>query len=308
VSRELEALVGEFNLACARATFLRAVKLPSTFVVRITMVLLKNHNYRAMFEDYLALNQQSSSSVTLEETALSNPLNEFPYLYELWANLRVLNSLLQVCVESGFRCVSHNWVKKYNKGIFIQVMNDHSTAIELACPTTGRVVSLVTWKPQGGSEVLLDTPNRERLMALAIVIDTPGKASQILLFDPEYRVASKSADKTVAKKGKKTNRKKTLKTVTAKATPTRPNTKAAKSETVDPLSTIEPMKEDIDELVRCIDKVRTPDGVRRIQYAAILYPGHKMQVDSDVEALSALPSDGDGLQKVICDVLRRYLA
>lgn len=260
---DIEALISEFNLACARATFLREVKLPSVFVGRVTMVLLKNPAYRIVFEDYLALNEQSS--VTLEEAALNHPLNQFPFLYELWANLRVLNAMLQVCVESGFRCVSHNWVRRYNKKIVIQVINDEQAAIELTCPTTGRRVTLVSWKPDGGNEVLEDTPNHERLIALAIVIDSPGEQSKLLVFDPEYRVAAKGED-------------------------------------------IEPMKEDIDDLIRWVELAKAPDSARSIQYAAMLYPGPRMQFASEVEALPALASDGDGLQESICDVLRRYLA
>jgi Protein of unknown function (DUF524)./Domain of unknown function (DUF2357). len=298
--KELEAMISDFNLTCARATFLREVKTSTLAAGRLTMVLLKNPAYRAIFEDYLALNQQSS--ISLEEAALSNPLNEFPFLYELWTNLRVLNALLQICVDSGYRCVSHNWIKRHNKKVFIQAMNDQQTAIELRHPKTGKQVTLVTWRPQGGSESLPDTPNRERLMALAILIDAPKEPTIVLVFDPEYRVATKSADRTVAKKKRTSAR--TIRTKTIKK-----NAKILpeESEMEEPLGAIEPMREDIDELLRCVDLVRLPNGERRIKYAAILYPGDKMQFAPDVEALTARPSDGDGLQNSICDVLRRFL-
>lgn len=156
-------------------------------------------------------------------------------------------------------------MKRFSTGIFIQVINDEQAAIELACPSTGRRATLVSWKPDGGNEVLEDTPNHERLIALAIVIDSPGEQSKLLVFDPEYRVAAKGAD-------------------------------------------IEPMKEDVGDLIRWVELGKAPDSARSIQYAAMLYPGPRMQFSSEVEALPALPSDGDGLQKSICDVLRRYLA
>jgi hypothetical protein len=57
-----------------------------------------------------------------------------------------------------------------------------------------------------------------------------------------------------------------------------------------------------------MDKIKAPEGVREIQYAAILYPGQRKQVAPNVEALPARPSDGDALQKSIYDVLKRYLA
>ncbi|MBA3857686.1 MAG: hypothetical protein C0507_12325 [Cyanobacteria bacterium PR.3.49] len=272
---DIETLISEFNLACARATFLREVKLPTVFAGRVTMVLLKKPAYRIVFEDYLALKQESS--VTLEETALNDPKKHIPYLYELWTNLRVLNSMLQVCVESGFRCVSHNWIKRFNKGIFIQLINDEKAAIELTHPSTGRRVTLVSWKPDGGNEILEDTPEHERLIALAVIIDAPGEQSQLLVFDPEYRVNAKDADFALEK-------------------------------ILEARSKIEPMKEDIDDLIRWVKLAGASDSARTIPYAAILYPGPGMKFTSEVEALTAVPSDGDGLEKAVCDVLRRYLA
>ncbi len=299
---DIESLVGEFNLACARATFLREVKLPTVFTGRVTMVLLKNPAYRIVFEDYLALNQQSS--VTLEEAALNDPLNQFPFLYELWANLRVLNAMLQVCVESGFRCVSHNWVKRFNKGIFIQMTNNEEDAIELICPTTGRRAILASWVPDHGNEVLSDTPNHERLIALAILIDSPGKQPIMLVFDPEYRVTAKGTDKVADKKSSAKEisaRNMRKNSITAKI-------EAAKNEIVEARRNIEPMKEDVADLIRWVDLSKASDSARIIPYSAMLYPGPRRQFSSEVEALPALPSDGDGLQKAICDVLRRYLA
>lgn len=280
VAGEIEALVNEFNLACVRATFLRQVRLPTVFTGRVTMVLLKNPAYRIIFEDYLALNQQSS--VELEEAALNDPLNQFPFLYELWINLSVLNAMLQVCVEAGFRCVSHKWIKRYKRGIFIQMTNEEKAAVELMCPNTGRRAALVPWKPDHGNEVLEDTANRERLIALALLIDTPGKQPEILVFDPEYRVSAKTSEPT--------------------------KEKMVDAEIENARGKIEPMKEDIVDLMGWVDLAKASESARSMPYAAILYPGPQRRYSAEVEALPAVPSEGEGLQKAVCDVLRRYLA
>lgn len=306
IGRDIDNLISDFNLACARATFLREVKLPTVFTGRVTMVLLKNPSYRLVFEDYLALNQQSS--VTLSETALRDSLKQFPYLYELWANLRVLNAMLQVGVELGFQCVSHNWVKKNSKGIFIQVIDDEQAAIELVSPKTGKRATLVSWKPDGGNEILEDTPNHERLIALAIVIDTPGEQSKLLVFDPEYRVAPKGSDAMENEAGTKSASAGSASSKSKKKNSAASRIADAKREVADARSGIEPMKEDIADLQRWVEQSKAPDSARALEYAAMLYPGHRMQFGSEVEALPALPSDGDGLQKTISDVLRRYLA
>ena len=283
MANELDALANEFHLACARASFLRKVRRSSVSAERVTMVLLKNPAYRAVLEGYLALNQQSL--ITLEEQALNAPLNKFPFLYQLWVNLRVLSAMLQVCAESGYRCVSHHWVKSYRKGTFIQVMNDDKAAVQLSSPTTGTHVSLIPWRPGYESQ---NISNLQRPMALAIAIETPVKPLVVLLFNPKYKVALKSATKAAKK--------------------TEAKTIAAKNELEEMVSSIEPLKEDIDELLRCIELLRDPGGEREIKYAALLYPGQGMPIASEVEALSAHPAHGDSLQKNICDVLRRYLA
>jgi len=306
IASDLEALVSEFRLACTRATFLRQVRLPFVSAGRVTMVLLKNPAYRAVLEGYLALHKQSC--VRLEEPALNAPLNRFPFLYQLWANLKVVSVMLQVCAESGYRCVSHPWIKRDNKGLFIQVMYDGEAAIELSNPTTGRAVRLLPWRidsesensgsENSGSENSASedpsSTNQELPPALAIAIYTPEQPPAVLVFDPKYKVAAASAQSAVAK------------TTVAKKTPAK--TKAAKIEMIDALSAIEPMKEDIDELLLCMDQVTSAEGVREIQYAAILYPGQRKQLAADLEALPAHPSDGEALQKNVYDVLRRYLA
>ncbi len=72
----------------------------------------------------------------------------------------------------------------------------------------------------------------------------------------------------------------------------------AKLEIVEARRNIEPMKEDIGDLVRWVELAKAPDSARSIEYAAMLYAGPRMQFSSEVEALPALPSDGDGLQKI----------
>jgi len=288
MAAELDALANEFHLACSRASFLRKVRRSSVSAERVTMVLLKNPAYRAVLEGYLALNQQSL--ITLEEQALNAPLDKFPFLYQLWASLRVLSALLQVCGELGYRCVSHHWIKSYRKGAFIQVINDGKTAVQLYSPTTGTQVNLIPWRLVDESQ---NISNLEGPMALAVAIEAPLKPLVVLLFNPKYKVALKSATESATKSaGKKTES----------------PTIAASSEPEGFVSSIEPLKEDIDELLRCIEQLKEPGGDREIQYAALLYPGQGMQIDSEVEALSARPAHGDALQKNICAVLRRYLA
>ena len=294
---ELEALASEFRLACTRATFLREVRHQFASAGRVTMVLLKNPAYRAVLEGYLALHKQLS--VRLEEPALNAPLNKFPFLYQLWANLWVVSVMLHVCADSGYQCVSHPWIKRGNQGLFIQVMYDGEAALELSNPTTGKAVRLLPWRVDSAGE---NTPgsSQELPPGLAVAIYTPEKPPVVLLFDPKYKVATGTleATSTVIEPG-------TKKPVPKK---TSAKTKAAKNEIADALSAIEPMQKDIDEVLFCMDQIRGPGGVREIQYAAILYPGQRKQISPHLEALPARPLDGEAWQKNVYDVLSRYLA
>lgn len=279
---ELNAVASEFQLAITRANFLRKVRRQSVTTVRVTMVLLKNPAYRAVLEGYLALSQLSS--IALEEQALNTPLNKFPFLYQLWANLNVLNALLQVCAELGYRCASHNWVKPYRKGTVLQVANDGKAAVQLYNPTTGTQINLLSWKPV--SETHEVVANLEAPMALAVAIEAQAKPLEVLLFDPKYEVAVKSATTAATKKSQ-----------------SRTKAKLQAAE----VSAIAPVKEDVDELLRFMAQLKE-GGDQEVPYAAFLYPGQPMQIAPGIEALSARPAHGDTLQQYICAVFRRHLA
>lgn len=279
---ELDALANEFHLAHMRASFLRRVKRSSILADRVTMVLLKNPAYRAVLEGYLALNQQSST--TLEEQALTAPLNKFPFLYQLWANLRVFNGLLQVCAESGYRCVSHHWVKSYRKGAFVQATNDGQIAVQMYSPTSGTQVNLIPLRPAQDNPNLADP---EAHMSLAIAIEAPMKPLVVLLFDPRYKVATKSENKDSSKKAQS-------------------KTKSHKNKPEVTVST-EPMPEDVEAFLRSIDLLREPGAEQQIQFAALMYPGQHVQLSPGVDAVSAHPAYGELLQNNVCDLLRRYL-
>ncbi|RTL35090.1 MAG: DUF2357 domain-containing protein [Candidatus Melainabacteria bacterium] len=259
MANEIEMLSSEFRLACMRATFLSKVKRSIGSADRVTMVLLKNPAYRTVFEGYLALNQQSS--ITLEEQALTAPLNKLPFLYQRWVNLRVFNALLQTCAELGFQCVSHHWVKSYRKGAFIHVTNDGQAAVQLVNQTTGTVVNLIPWRPIHKNE---NSAQIEAPIALAVAIEAPGKPLIILVFDSKYKVALKSS--------------------------------------------VEPLKEDVDEFLLSVESLKQPGNEQQIQYAALLYPGQNMQIAPGVEALSAHPAYGDAVHNAICTVLKRFLS
>lgn len=257
---KLEALLNEFRLACTRAQFLREIRKPLESAGRVTMVLLKNEAYHAIFEGYLSL--YNVSTIRLEEPALDKPLSSFPYLYVRWVNLTVISVLLQVCYEQGYKCISHPWIERDNRGLFIPVMSEGEAGIKLSCPRTNMIVSIFTWKSASRKNAT-SAYTHEQAPALAVAIYKPEQLPMVLLFDAKYAVST----------GK----------------------------------TIEPLKDDVEELAHGMEQSRTPDGEREIRYAAILYPGLKKQFAPDLEALAARPSNEEALRKSIYKVLKKYL-
>jgi len=279
VIREMQDLFDEFRLKCVRTEFLNKLRLPFIAVGHITMVLLKKPAYRTVLEQYLALFNRTP--VRLKEPALNTALNKFPYLYQLWANFKVVNVMLKVCAEAGYRCIDHKWVRRDNDGFYFDVMKDCSIAIELFSAKTEKTVKLVPWSPASGQ--VANNHRQDMPPAIAVCIYSAAAPPVVLIFDPKYKVIGESPEETATKLA------------------------AAPGKMLGAGGSIEPIPEHIDELRACIEAVKSPEGQREIQYAAILYPGSRKQILSELEALTARPDDGEALEKIIGDVLRRYL-
>lgn len=287
VANEVDNLANEFHLAFMRATFLREIRNASITSVRITMVLLKNPAYRAVLQGYLALSQQSS--VTIEESALSAPLNNFPYLYQRWAGLKLFSALLQVCAEKNYRCTNHHWVRSFNKSTTLQIMNDGRPAVQLWSDRTGLLVSYVPWTPNGPAA----TPATTAPTGVAIFIEAPGQVGKALLFDPKYWVnpTDPSANDPNADANK----------------PKRKSKKTIADENFKIRAALDPLQNDIEAVARFKEQIKGMENASEIVYASIMFPGLHKQLGFDIEGIPAHPGDGDTLNKYLCDVLRHFI-
>jgi hypothetical protein len=299
IANDIEVLSSEFRLACTRATFLRKVRIPLASAARITMVLLKNPAYRAILEDYVALHKHST--IRLAEPTLIAPLNNFPYLYQLWANLCVVSSILKFCAAEGYQCLSHHLIKRDNQGLFIQFADAGEPAIELSSPATGRIVSLVSGRPETGGRNTLNI-NQELPPFTVISIYSSDKPPVTLVFDPKYRVVGEVDRQAIAEQP-------VVENVAGREADAKGATD--QQESLKALNAIELVREDVVELRHCMDNVRGSKGskgMRQAQYGAIMYPGPRRKIAPNIEALQALPSNREDLEESVADVLRHYLA
>jgi hypothetical protein len=283
MTAEVDNLANEFHLAFMRATFLRQIRNASITSVRITMVLLKNPAYRAVLQGYLGLSQQAA--VNIEEPALISPLNNFPYLYQRWVSFKLLNALLQVCSEKGYRCTNHHWVRSFNKSTTIQVMNDGRPAVQLWSDRAGLLVSFVPWSPLGAA--VLGTASAPT--GVAIFIEAPGQIGKALLFDPKYWVDAKPLPENNAKPVKR----KTKKTITDEYNRKR--------------SALDPLQSDVNDIFQFKEQIRGMENASEIIYSSIMYPGLRKLLTNGIEALAAHPCDGEALHKTLVELLRRLI-
>ncbi len=283
MTTEVDNLANEFHLAYMRATFLRSIRNASITSVRITMVLLKNPAYRAVLQGYLGLSQQAA--VNIEEPALAAPLNNFPYLYQRWAGFKLLNALLQVCSEKGYRCTNHHWVRSFNKNTTIQVLNDGRPAVQLWSDRAGLLVSYVPWSPLGAAALGAPHPPT----GVAIFLEAPGQIGKAMLFDPKYWVDAKPLPESTAKPVKR----KTKRTIADEYNRKR--------------SALDPLQTDVNEILQFKQQIRGVENASEIIYSSIMYPGLRKPVTNDIEALPAHPCDGESLHKTLVEVLRRLI-
>lgn len=261
VKNDLETVFNEFRLACSSARFLNQTKLlPVISLSQITMPLLMKPAYRAMLEGYMELSRQPP--LRLEEPALRTPQEQLPYLYKLWATLKVVDVLLRICAKSGYRCLSQQLLKKDDNGLLMQIIANRKPALLLHSGGTGAIVRLMLDRSYGAKGYLRGS-NQELCASLAVEVFTPAGQTYVVLFDPAFNVSSEED--------------------------------------------FDPLKEDIDKMLMCLDEITTEKGVRAVQYGAILYPGHRKRFAPRLEALPARPSVGTDLDDIIQDVLERFL-
>jgi predicted component of viral defense system (DUF524 family) len=238
------------------------VTLPSYLLTQSTMVLLRRPAYHAALQGYLEF--RKSPGVYLEEPMLETPLENLPYLYQIWGTLEVLHVLLEITAELGYKVKSQQIAKKDVNGIFIRLLPDGHPMLILEHPTTGTVVKAIperTYSIQGQFHSI-SFPQRPDI-AIEIL---PSQGSPfIYLFDPKYKLDSEWLEEG--------------------------------------LGNGTPKREDIGKMHTYRDAIRDADQRHVVRYAAILYPGLSLRYNEGVEAIQALPDSRAILEERLKEVL-----
>lgn len=267
---EVAALEKELWRARRQATFLDEVTELNHAPDRVTMVLLKVPAYRAALEAYQEF--QRSVAVRLDDDALDAPLQDLPYLYQLWGTLIVVDRLLEVGARHGYRVAKERMVSRDADGVFVRVLRDGDPAIVLKHSITGTAVHLIPERTYGETGALrsISFPQRPDV---ALEVYRPGEPPQVLLFDPKYKLEGEAV-----------------------GGPSHFSIRSAG-----------PKKVDIDKMHAYRDAIRDADGRHVVRYAAILYPGPRQQYSDGLEALPADPGAVEPLERRVQEVVEGAL-
>jgi predicted component of viral defense system (DUF524 family) len=259
---EVEELLARLRRSRHSANFLDDVGRLDQLPTRVTMVLLKRPDYRSMLEGYLRFRR--SAFVQLDERALEAPLENLPYLYELWGTLHVILALTTVANELGYVITRQQLAKHLHGGLYLKVLPGGVPALELQRPGSGDVIALVPQRSYTTLGTGLRSISFTQIPDISVEIRRTDRAPQLLLFDPKYKLQSEEA--------------------------------------ADP-GDGKPKKEDIDTMHAYRDAIRDPSGARVVTSAAILYPGSRRHYGHGIEAISAQPLAEGALQKRLREVL-----
>ena len=265
---EAERLRDELGKARLQAMFLDEVTIPSYLPTQITMVLLRHPLYRAALEGYLDLHK--SPTVRLEEPALEAPLENLPFLYQVWCTLEVINILLEITGTLGYRVERQQLAKKDVYGVFIKLLPDGEPAIVLEHPIHKTVIKVIperlySRRRSDSHQEIFHSISFEQCPDIAVEILPPEASPRIYLFDPKYKLENEQYEE-----GKGNGK---------------------------------PKKEDIDKMHAYRDAIRGEEQRSVVQYAAIMYPGIYQSYNEGIEALQAYP----GLEGLLEDRLREIL-
>jgi hypothetical protein len=262
-----DELLSEVETIVRRCAFLGEVRDSRGVPTRLTTVLQHRPEYRAAFSAYKAFIE--SVRVELHQEERSSPLQNLPYLYELWASLSVIAALLSVATDLGFKVLRQQVVLRHPTGLWVRGLSSGTTALELKHPASGTRVQVVPQLAYTRCSKPFHSVSFDQIPDVSIQVDSPSGKTRVYLFDPKYKLVTE--------------------------------------ETAGMIIDGTPKKADIDKMHAYRDAIRFNDGSPAVEYAAILYPGSTFTYGDSLEAIGANPDNPDGLRRALENRFRIWL-
>jgi predicted component of viral defense system (DUF524 family) len=266
-----EELAGEaaqlretLRAARQKATFLEEVSRLKRPPTRASQTLQKRPLYRAALKGYLEF--QREMGVNLDAPELEAPLDNLPFLYQLWCTLQATCALLRAADEEGLRARRSSLFRR--EGGLLQ-LSLGGRVLELSAPETDVQIDVRAERSYGrGPAGSLHSISYAQRPDLAIEATGPSGEATVYLLDPKYKLDTNRSDE----------------------------------DTGGPVG--HPMKADLDKMHAYRDAIRGAGGQRVVRYAATVYPGPTETFSKGLEAIGARPGRTDALSTAMGRILR----
>lgn len=226
------------------------------------MVLIKRPPYLAALEGYLELHR--SVTVRLEDAAITAPLQNLPYLYQVWGTLNVIAAVLDEAREVGYEVDTQNLIGRDGQGVYVRVLPGGTSAVTLTNRSTGWNIRVVPEQTFGDSGQLKSISYPQR-PDVTVNVTSPDGSTRLYLFDPKYKLDGELIE----------------------------------GESLDG----KPRKVDIDKMHAYRDAIRDQMMGRVVISATTLYPGPSVLYAEGIEALSAYPGSDRAMHARLRTVL-----
>jgi predicted component of viral defense system (DUF524 family) len=173
------------QLARQRSEYLRDVGELEEAPSRVTMVLLRRPEYRALYASYLAF--QRRLSVRLDAGALDAPLRELPYLYQLWCTLVVIDVFVQLAELNGYRLVSQQLLGRDARGSYLRLLPNGQPAVVVRSPTDLSCLRLIPERTYGPQATGIHSVSFSQRPDIAIERED-SMGMQVIVLDPKYKL------------------------------------------------------------------------------------------------------------------------
>jgi predicted component of viral defense system (DUF524 family) len=240
---------------------------------------MRRLEYRWVYNRWLEFLR--SARLTSELQQRSAPIQNIPVLYEVWASMVVIDTMLEIAAASGWN-VHQQKLIRHRDGWFADLNWTGRTIIELTRGDRERIRVIPQWRFQykGSPWRSLSFP---QIPDLVIEVDHSRGPSQLLVFDPKYKLASED---------------------TAQDESTEVDISGS-----DQAQIGRPAKADIDKMHAYRDAIRSTDGSPVVAFAAILYPGTESQFyDRELAAFAARPLTVGTTKTEIASFLEGFLS
>jgi predicted component of viral defense system (DUF524 family) len=266
ISGDIDGMLSAMSLAKRAAPFLDEVSELRISPERVTMVLLRRKEYRAAYEGFLDFRRRLT--VQFGDPAMMEPLENLPHLYQMWGTLLVLEAVVGVAAEAGFRIRQQRLVWPEAGGLYVKVLANGRPAVEARNESHDRL-TVIPERSYSGSGSPLGSVSFNQVPDIAIELARSDGSREVVIFDPKYKLVSEEG--------------------------TEPGDGT-------------PKKVDVDKMHAYRDAIRDETGRRVVRFAATLYPGKTKIYGEGLSAIRLYPGEEAETTKQVQAVVRSLIA